>query len=91
MANCSACHGADASGVQGLGKGLHNNEFVQGNTDEEMMEFINTGRPADDPEVHLEERKAQVLPGFHALRVDLRISRLRGVCIKPDGVPILAA
>lgn len=49
VANCSACHGADAGGVEGLGKGLKNNEFVQGKTDQGLMEFILAGRPADDP------------------------------------------
>ena len=49
VASCSACHGAEATGVEGLGKGLLNNEFVQDNTDEEMMEFIKVGRLADDP------------------------------------------
>ena len=48
-ANCTACHGADANGVQGLGKGLRNNQFVQEKTDEGLMEFIEMGRPADDP------------------------------------------
>jgi disulfide bond formation protein DsbB len=48
-ANCSACHGADATGVQGLGKGLRNNDFVQGKTDDALMEFIEVGRSADDP------------------------------------------
>jgi mono/diheme cytochrome c family protein len=48
-ANCSACHGAAANGVEGLGKGLRSNEFVQGKTDDGLMEFIKAGRPADDP------------------------------------------
>lgn len=48
-ANCSACHGAAANGVEGLGKGLRSNEFVQGKTDDDLLEFIKAGRPVDDP------------------------------------------
>ena len=46
---CSACHGADLQGVDGLGKGLAPNEFVAANSEEELAAFINIGRPAGDP------------------------------------------
>ena len=46
---CAACHGQDARGVEGLGKDLHNNEFVDGKTDDEMVAFLEVGRPAGDP------------------------------------------
>lgn len=46
---CSACHGANAEGVEGLGPALADNEFVQSNSDEEMVAFLVVGRPADDP------------------------------------------
>lgn len=47
---CAACHGPDAQGIEGLGENLHDNEFVQGNTDDEMVAFIKVGRPASDPD-----------------------------------------
>jgi len=47
---CVACHASDAKGLPGLGKNLHDNEFVQSTTDDELVAFIETGRPADDPQ-----------------------------------------
>jgi len=46
---CVACHGADATGVEGLGKDLHNNEFVDGLNDDELVDFLKEGRSAGDP------------------------------------------
>ncbi len=46
---CATCHGPDAMGIEGLGKSLHDNAFVQGLTDAEMVAFIQVGRPASDP------------------------------------------
>ena len=46
---CSACHGADAKGVTGLGKALVASEFVKGKTDADLVAFIKTGRPTSDP------------------------------------------
>jgi len=46
---CIACHGPDATGIQGLGKDLTTSEFVAGLTDTELVEFITMGRPVDDP------------------------------------------
>jgi mono/diheme cytochrome c family protein len=46
---CAACHGADATGIEGLGKDLHNNAFVDERTDDEMIAFLEEGRPAGDP------------------------------------------
>ena len=46
---CSTCHGPDAKGLPGLGKNLHDNQYVRSHTDEEMLEFLKTGRPASDP------------------------------------------
>jgi len=46
---CIACHGIDARGVPGLGKDLVHSEFVHGLSDEELVQFIITGRPAFDP------------------------------------------
>lgn len=47
--SCATCHGPDAKGIEGLGKDLHNNAFVDGKTDTEMVDFIKVGRPAGDP------------------------------------------
>ena len=47
--SCASCHGQDGFGVEGLGKDLHNSEFVGGLTDEEFVEFLKEGRKADDP------------------------------------------
>ena len=40
--NCAACHGADGTG--GIGPNLHGNTFFQAKTDEELVQFILTGR-----------------------------------------------
>ena len=47
---CSACHGADAKGIPGLGKDLTNSEFIQGLSDDELVDFMKVGRGASDPE-----------------------------------------
>ena len=46
---CATCHGKDANGLPKLGKNLHNNEFVQSKTNDELLEFVKKGRPAFDP------------------------------------------
>ena len=45
---CSACHGLNARGVPGLGKDLIASEFVHSLSDEELLQFIITGRPVWD-------------------------------------------
>ncbi|MDX1691192.1 MAG: cytochrome c [Acidimicrobiia bacterium] len=47
---CAACHGPDATGVQGLGKNLVGTEFVNGRSAEELAAFIAEGRPVDHPD-----------------------------------------
>jgi disulfide bond formation protein DsbB len=49
VGTCSACHGPDATGIAGLGKNLRTSTFVSGLTDDELLQFIQTGRPAADP------------------------------------------
>lgn len=51
MSTCIACHGADAKGVQGLGKSLHpsDSEFIRSSSDEKLIEFIKVGRQPGDP------------------------------------------
>jgi disulfide bond formation protein DsbB len=46
---CSACHGLDARGIQGLGKDLVESPFIDGVTDRQLLAFITTGRPVYDP------------------------------------------
>ena len=45
---CGACHGPDGLGITGLGKPLVNSEFVDSLSDDELVEFISTGRPVWD-------------------------------------------
>jgi len=47
--SCATCHGSDGAGVKGLGKDLTSGEFISSKTDDELVEFIKVGRPADDP------------------------------------------
>ena len=47
--SCSSCHGPDATGIENLGRDLTNNEFIQNNSDEELLAFVKEGRPAGDP------------------------------------------
>jgi len=47
---CVACHGDGGVGVDGLGPTLIGNEFVTGLSDDELIAFLNTGRPADHPD-----------------------------------------
>lgn len=49
FALCAACHGADARGLPNLGKDLVESEFLHSLTDEELMNFVKTGRPMWDP------------------------------------------
>ncbi|MCA9293184.1 MAG: c-type cytochrome [Phycisphaerales bacterium] len=48
IAACSACHGPNAEGMEGLGKPLGTSSFVASKTDAELMAFIKTGRPIWD-------------------------------------------
>jgi mono/diheme cytochrome c family protein len=48
-ASCSACHGPNGEGVQGLGKDMQHSEFVAGLSDEELLAFIKQGRPIGHP------------------------------------------
>jgi mono/diheme cytochrome c family protein len=49
-ATCSGCHGSDARGIAGLGKALVDSDFISSMTDDELHDFIVTGRSAFDPE-----------------------------------------
>lgn len=48
--SCSACHGADAKGVTGLGKDMTTSDFIKSLSDEELLDFTKKGRPSGDPD-----------------------------------------
>lgn len=50
VASCSACHGAQGQGLEGLGKPLVASDFIRAKTDDELLAFIKSGRPIWDPE-----------------------------------------
>ena len=47
---CSACHGPSAEGLTGLGPALVNSSFVSSLSDQELVTFLEVGRPADHPD-----------------------------------------
>ena len=49
LATCALCHGAEGEGKARLGKALQDNSFVESLSDEELVEFLEEGRPAWDP------------------------------------------
>ena len=49
-AACLACHGERGAGVENLGNPLAPSDFVTSRTDQELLDFIITGRGTDDPE-----------------------------------------
>lgn len=46
---CIACHGPGGVGVEGLGKPFTTSEFLLTVNDQELLEFVKTGRPISDP------------------------------------------
>lgn len=49
VAQCSACHGADAKGVQGLGLDLTASQLVAEASVADLVEFLKVGRMPTDP------------------------------------------
>ena len=47
---CIACHGPGGVGVEGLGKPFTTSEFLLTVTDQELLEFVKTGRPVGHPD-----------------------------------------
>ncbi len=47
---CSACHGQDAKGIEGVGTSLVNNEFIRNRNIPELVQFVIEGRPANHPD-----------------------------------------
>jgi mono/diheme cytochrome c family protein len=48
--HCIACHGADATGVAGLGLNLVDSELVAGSSQAELAAFLKVGRLPDSPD-----------------------------------------
>jgi mono/diheme cytochrome c family protein len=46
---CGVCHGVDGEGLDGAGVDLLGSDFVRGASERELVEFLQTGRLADDP------------------------------------------
>jgi len=49
-AQCIACHGADAKGVEGLGINLVESELVAGSSPDELIAFLQAGRQPGSPD-----------------------------------------
>jgi len=49
FATCAGCHGPDGKGITGLGKDMTSSEWIKSQTDEQLLAFLKTGRPASDP------------------------------------------
>ncbi len=47
---CAACHGQNAEGIDGLGTDMNNNEFIQSQSNADLIAFIAVGRSATDPD-----------------------------------------
>lgn len=46
---CSACHGPEGKGIPSLGKDFTASTFVKGMSDDQFLDFLKKGRPANDP------------------------------------------
>lgn len=46
---CSVCHGPDGKGVPNLGKDLVDSKFIAQQTDDQLLEYVQKGRAANDP------------------------------------------
>ncbi len=47
---CAACHGADALGIEGLGKQLAGSDFVASTSEADLYTLIVEGRASDHPD-----------------------------------------
>jgi mono/diheme cytochrome c family protein len=50
QASCTACHGVDAMGIDGLGKAIPGSEFIVATSEDDLVAFVKTGRSVSDPE-----------------------------------------
>ncbi len=46
---CATCHGPDAKGLPNLGKDMTTSQFIASQSNDQLLAFIKTGRPASDP------------------------------------------
>lgn len=46
---CASCHADNGKGLPGSGKDLTKSTFADGLTDQDLLAFIQKGRPASDP------------------------------------------
>lgn len=85
QSSCSGCHGLDARGIVGLGKNLVDSPFVQSLSDEELHQFIVTGRPiwdaANTTGVEMPPRGGN--PALSDTDIDRIIAYLRGLSESP--------
>jgi disulfide bond formation protein DsbB len=49
FSTCAGCHGADATGVTGLGKNLVGSDFITNISDSDLATLIKTGCASGDP------------------------------------------
>jgi len=49
LMTCAACHGPEGKGVKNLGKDMTISKFIAGKPDDDLLAFVKTGRPIDDP------------------------------------------
>ncbi|MBC8202787.1 MAG: cytochrome c oxidase subunit 3 [Planctomycetes bacterium] len=49
-ATCRSCHGVAGEGVPGQGTVLNTSEFVHDHSDQELVDFVMVGRPANAPD-----------------------------------------
>ena len=47
---CVACHGPNGEGIEGLGKPWVGSDFINSQTDAELLAFLIEGRPSDHPD-----------------------------------------
>jgi len=47
---CAACHGQNAEGIDGLGTDMHDNEFIQAQSNADLIVFLSVGRSTTDPD-----------------------------------------
>ncbi|HEX6385679.1 MAG TPA: cytochrome c [Anaerolineae bacterium] len=48
--SCSACHGPEGEGIEGLGKDMTTSSFIAGMDEQEFLTFVKTGRPIGHPD-----------------------------------------
>ncbi len=49
ISTCSACHGPEGKGIEGLGKDMTTSQFIAGKSDQALIDFIKVGRDPSDP------------------------------------------